>query len=84
MSQSTIVSPLSTTIISPADVALWVASAQRYPLAGSDLKERFLAIALSHEQLRTVADWREVDIRALTAEVAELKAALKAKGGRKR
>jgi hypothetical protein len=84
MSQSTIVSPLSTTIISPADVALWVASAQRYPLAGSDLKERFLAIALSHEQLRTVAEVRDVEIRRLTDELSASKAALKAKGGRKR
>jgi hypothetical protein len=84
MSQSTIVSPLSTTIISPVTVELWVESAKRYPLAGSDIKARFLALAASHEQLRDAIERREAEIKRLVDAVAEQKAALKAKGGRKR
>jgi hypothetical protein len=72
------------TIVPAKDVASWVDAAKRYPLAGSDLKERFLAIALSHEQLRTVSEVRDVEIRRLNDDLSALKAALKAKGGRKR
>jgi hypothetical protein len=42
------------TIVSAADVAAWVEAATRYPLAGSDLKARFLALAASHEALRAL------------------------------
>jgi hypothetical protein len=84
MSQSTIVSPLSTTIISPVTVELWVESAKRYPLAGSDIKARFLALAASHEQLRANDVARQRVIRELEDQLSSVKAALKAKGGRKR
>jgi two-component sensor histidine kinase len=72
------------TIVSPIEVTLWIESAMRYPLAGSDLKERFLKLAASHEQLRQGIERREVEIQRLIDAVAEQKAALKAKGGRKR
>jgi uncharacterized protein Veg len=41
-------------------------------------------LAASHEQLRDAIERREAEIKRLVDAVAEQKAALKAKGGRKR
>jgi hypothetical protein len=71
-------------IVSAADVAAWKDAAERYPLAGSDLKERFLKLAASHEQLRDRADIAEVTIRRMADDLSTVKAQLKAKGGRRR
>jgi hypothetical protein len=72
------------TIVSAADVAAWADSAKRYPLAGSDLKERFPKLAASHEQLRDRADVAEANTRRMADDLSTVKAQLKAKGGRKR
>lgn len=72
------------TIVSAADVGLWVESVKRYPLAGSEIKARFLALATSHEELRANDAGRERMILDLISQLATVKAALKAKGGRKR